>query len=293
MIQVESVSVQLGKKEILRTVDCHVPGGEVTVLMGKNGAGKSTLLRVIAGLTPFSEGRVYLDDRLLRTFSNPELADYRAVLSQSVQLSYALKVEEVVEIGCYNQYHRLSGKTRKRMVGKAIRRLALEGFLGRFFHTLSGGEQKRVLLAKCLVQLDAGKADHQPQFLLLDEPTAALDVEQQYRFFSLARELVEEEGIGILAVVHDLNLAAMSADQVILMRDGRITAQGDIWNTLTPALIQKTFDVDCLIHPHPHLNIPLITTYGKHSKPAGPSRFAQAKRAPAPKSAVGGSIEDQ
>jgi iron complex transport system ATP-binding protein len=164
------------------------------------------------------------------------------------------------------RYHQLTALQRKQAVDSYLDLLDLIPLRDRSFLTLSGGEQKRVLLAKCLLQLDAENPDLTTnRYLLLDEPTAALDLEQQYRFVDLATRLARERGLGVLAVLHDLNLAARFADHLLFLRDGKTVASGPPTEVLTKTIIQATFNVDCLIQPHPCFNCPLITTlpYGK------------------------------
>ncbi|MEM9261870.1 MAG: ATP-binding cassette domain-containing protein, partial [Bacteroidota bacterium] len=196
-----------------------------------------------------------------------ELAAKRAVLAQSVHLGFPLPVSEVVEIGCYARYDKLTARQRRDRVNHYLELLELIDLRDRSFPTLSGGEKKRVLLAKCLLQLDDETTNNNlsNKYLLLDEPTAALDVEQQYRFVQLATNLARERGLGVFAVLHDLNLAARFADDLLFLRDGRVVAAGAKASVLTKTTIRTTFDVDCLIQDHPHFAGPLITTmpYGK------------------------------
>jgi iron complex transport system ATP-binding protein len=167
-------------------------------------------------------------------------------------------------MGCYYRYHDLTATERHRLVATQLENLQLAAFAERRFDTLSGGERQRVLLAKCLVQLAANRTTRTSRYLLLDEPTAALDIAQQYRFLELAVRLARERGIGILAILHDLNLAARFADRLLLLRDGRPVVSGSPAEVLTPEWIAAAFSVDCIVQPHPHLNIPLITTYGSY-----------------------------
>ncbi|WP_273445720.1 ATP-binding cassette domain-containing protein [Neolewinella agarilytica] len=275
MMRAEGVGLRLNGKEILHGVNCTVTPGQVTVVMGKNGAGKSTLLQIMAGQVFAGKGSaaggavagaVWLDERAMQDIAPADLAGRRSVLAQSVQLGFPLPVAEVVELGCYGRYHQLTALQRKQAVDNYLDLLDLNPLRDRSFITLSGGEQKRVLLAKCLLQLDAENPDLTTnRYLLLDEPTAALDLEQQYRFVDLATRLARERGLGVLAVLHDLNLAARFADHLLFLRDGKTVASGPPAEVLTKTIIQATFNVDCLIQPHPCFNCPLITTlpYGK------------------------------
>ncbi|MEO0734140.1 MAG: ATP-binding cassette domain-containing protein, partial [Bacteroidota bacterium] len=216
MIRATGITVRRGGRAILDEVDCSIQPGRVTVAMGKNGAGKSTLLNVLAGTLGADAGAVNVDGRGLADYAPAELAGKRAVLAQSAHLGFPLSVVEVVELGCYHRYDQLSTRQRVKRVHHYLELLELTSLSGRAYPTLSGGEKKRVLLAKCLLQLDGEghNSSISKRYLLLDEPTAALDVEQQYRFVQLATRLARERGLGVFAVLHDLNLAARCADEL-------------------------------------------------------------------------------
>lgn len=263
MIEAKGLSLHINGKVILNGVDCIVRPGRVTVAMGKNGAGKSTLLNLLAGhgMEGAVAGAVTVDGRGIWDHKPKELARKRAVLAQSVQLGFPLTVAEVVEIGCYGRYDQLTSHQRQQRVTHYLDLLELSQLRDRFFPSLSGGEKKRVLLAKCLLQLDDNTAlKEQNRYLLLDEPTAALDIEQQYRFIQLATSLARERGMGVFAVLHDLNLAARFADDLIFLRKGEVVAAGPKASLLNQNIIRSTFDVDCLIQKHPCFDCPLITT---------------------------------
>ncbi|NJC26769.1 heme ABC transporter ATP-binding protein [Neolewinella antarctica] len=263
MIRGTNLTVRLGGRVILDGVDCTVRPGRVTVVMGKNGAGKSTLLNRLASRNSEGAvaGAVEVDGRCLSVYDPKELGRKRAVLAQSVHLGFPLSVAEVVEIGCYGRYDALTTRQRRERVRHYLDLLELTDLRDRSYPTLSGGEQKRVLLAKCLLQLDHDGTDQKTNhYLLLDEPTAALDVEQQYRFVHLATGLARERGMGVFAVLHDLNLAARFADDLIFLKGGKLVAAGPKASVLTKTIIRTTFDVDCLIQAHPRADCPLITT---------------------------------
>ncbi|PHI21906.1 heme ABC transporter ATP-binding protein [Lewinellaceae bacterium SD302] len=264
MITGRNLSIIRSGRKILNDVSISCPPGQVTVIMGRNGAGKSTLLRILAGELLPDTGSVNMNGSTLSSLSSRELADRRSVLAQTSHLTYPMRVREVVEMGCYNRYDRLKHYERESLIESSLEKLKLNSFADRFFDTLSGGEQKRVLLSKCLAQLHAGRVAGKQQFLLLDEPTAALDVEQQFLFLELATSLAQREGIGIIAVLHDLNLAARYADRVLLLKNGKKQVAGNVRQVFQPDVLRAVFGVACLVQDHPHLDIPLITTYGSH-----------------------------
>jgi iron complex transport system ATP-binding protein len=282
MIRGKDLSLHIDGRAILNGVNCEIHPGKVTVVMGKNGAGKSTLLNRLAGYDQggAAAGAVFVDGQCLTALSPKELGQRRAVLAQSVQLGFPLSVTEVVEIGCYSRYDQMTSRQRRQRINHYLELLELTGLRDRSFPTLSGGEKKRVLLAKCLLQLDDNNTATN-RYLLLDEPTAALDVEQQYRFVQLATDLARERGMGVFAVLHDLNLAARFADDFIFLKEGEVVAAGPQASVLTKTTIRTTFDVDCLIQDHPCADCPLITTlpYGKQNiAPAFAARKTESRR---------------
>lgn len=274
MIRAEHITVDIEGHHILRGLSCHVPCGQLTAIIGPNGAGKTTLLKTLSGEYSTTTGQVTIGEELIQSFSTQQLANCRAVLSQQTRLAYSLKVSEVIEIGSYNRYYALTAKQRTLLQEQIVNRLDLQNFQKRAFLTLSGGEQQRVLLAKCLLQLMAGRAEAKEQYLLLDEPTAALDIAQQYHFFEQLKTLAKAQQIGVLAIVHDLNLAARYADQIILLKNGIATAIGGAWEVFEPAKLRNAFAIECLVQPHPHFNVPLITTYGNHKTATRKTSYA-------------------
>ncbi|MEM6396648.1 MAG: heme ABC transporter ATP-binding protein [Bacteroidota bacterium] len=266
MIEVRQVGVKRGGRYILEDVSIKCRPGVITVLLGKNGAGKSTLLECLSGQITDYEGQIIWNGQNLKQLSPAKQALQRAVLAQSIDLSFNLRVHELVEMGCYGRFDQLTRKERQSMVDQAVDQLQLRPFLQRDFLTLSGGERKRVLLAKCLVQLLAGRSEQNQQFLLLDEPTAALDMEQQFLLLGWIRALVKDWKLGVVAVLHDLNLAAQLADELVFLKHGKVSTCGSTKETIRTDVIRQVFDIDCIIQRHPTLDCPLITTiHGSHS----------------------------
>lgn len=228
------IHVRAGGKSLLDGAGVTVLPGEVTVLVGLNGAGKSTLLKVLAGEIRPRAGNVSINGLGLSELSPRRLATMRAVLPQSVQVAFPFSVGEVVGIGA-------SGPGSAEKVRQVLARVDMLAFHDRPYDRLSGGEMQRVQLARVLRQLDEGEA---PFYLLLDEPTASLDLAHQLMVVRLARELAAE-GIGVLAILHDLNLAAMAADRMVALRGGRVVAEGPPAEIMTDAAIERIFGVPC------------------------------------------------
>ncbi|TVQ85754.1 MAG: heme ABC transporter ATP-binding protein [Chromatiaceae bacterium] len=223
MLAATGIRVQRGGTSLLDAVDCQVHPGELLVVLGPNGAGKSTLLRVLSGELRPSAGRVTLDGHRLGQFVARDLAQRRAVLPQHSTLSFPFRVQDVVAMG-RSPHRDPSGTAQDSIVAAAMALADVAHLAGRLYPSLSGGERQRVQLARVLAQIwspvPAG-----PRFLLLDEPTAALDIAHQHQLLELARQLVAGGDLGVLAILHDLNLACAYADRILLLAAGRVVTQ--------------------------------------------------------------------
>jgi iron complex transport system ATP-binding protein len=241
MLLAEGVSCVLDGRNVLRGVDLGLAAGEVLAILGPNGAGKSTLLRVLAREIPPTSGRIELNGRALGKWSAVELARQRAVLPQADSLRFAFEVREVVRLG---RYPWSSGKSDKEyeIVDQAMRAAGVERFAARLYTTLSGGERARVQLARVFAQIWE-LPQRGATLLLLDEPTASLDLAHQHDVLTAVRGFASR-GAGIALALHDLNLAARYADRVLLMKDGEVASIGNAREVLTVASIGRVFDVD-------------------------------------------------
>lgn len=219
-------------------VDCSitVEAGHVHALLGPNGAGKTTALRLLAGDHQPSGGSATLDDRPLAQWSTAALATRRAVLMQRTALDFAFTTREVVRLG-----RAFLGPPDHAVVDTVLSAFALEAIAERPFTQLSGGQQQRVQLARVAAQV---WPDDTPttRYLLLDEPTAHLDLAVQQQVLAAVRQLAAR-GLGVVWVVHDVNLAARYADTVTLLRAGRTVAQGPVRTALSADSLGQTFGV--------------------------------------------------
>lgn len=273
MIDVWNIAVRKGGKNIIKRAALQIRPGRVSVIIGKNGAGKSTLLEALTGAHAISRGTIRWDGVELAQIDLQWLARRRAVLSQSVGLAFPMRVYDLVEMGAYVCQRSLSPAEKKAWITDALAEVEMQDFQDRLFHTLSGGEQKRVLLAKCIVQLHCG---HQPglhQYLFLDEPTSSLDIHQQFKLMELIGGLVRKRKIGVFAILHDINLAAQFADEILMIQAGEIIARGCPEQVLTPAIIEKTLGVRAIIRPHPIFKRPHVTTFPVNGKPRANATF--------------------
>ncbi|WUI93392.1 heme ABC transporter ATP-binding protein [Nocardia puris] len=242
-LRARSVSVvRSGARKVLDGIDFHVAAGEVVALVGPNGAGKSTLLAALAGEVPLSEGVVELDGRDLAHWSTLDMARRRAVLPQSHTVGFPFTAREVVAMGRAPWARTERGDRDDELVGKAMALADVTHLAARSFPTLSGGERARVALARVLAQDTAT--------LLLDEPTAALDLGHQESVLRLAAERATA-GAAVVVVLHDLGLAAAYADRVAVLDEGRLAADGSPRKVLTTDLLTRVYQhpVEVLDHP--------------------------------------------
>lgn len=247
-LEARSVSLRRGGRLLLDGVSLDLRPGELHAVLGANGAGKSSLLRVLAGEWTAHAGDVRLNGRPMRDWSLSERARQRAVLPQDDELRFGFTAEEVVGLG------RLAVASNRSIGDAAAVRAALVEtgtlHLAERDHTsLSGGERQRVQLARVLAQLAGdGTADLNGRYLLLDEPTAALDLAHQHGFLTLARARAAR-GAGVLAVLHDINLAAQYADRISLLGEGRLVAQGTVSETLRADHLRSAFGSSLRFQP--------------------------------------------
>jgi iron complex transport system ATP-binding protein len=255
LLEARGVGYHVGGAELLRGVDLTVEPGRLLAIGGPNGAGKSTLLKLLAGDLVPSEGEVVLAGKPLGSYRPRQLARQRAVLPQQTVLQFAFTAEEVVELGRSPHRRRFGGTTADdlRAVRQAMADVDVEELAARSFPTLSAGEQARVSLARVLAQ--------ETELLLLDEPTAALDLRHQELVMRLARELVDL-GRTVVAIVHDLNLAARHADDVALLKEGALVVLGPPWDVLTEATVEAVFEQPVRVVPHPDYDRPVLVTTG-------------------------------
>ena len=218
----------------LDDVPFTVAAGEFVAVAGPNGSGKTTLMRALLGLVPAMAGQVMLDGRLLGTWTRRALAETIGALPQREEPAFPLTTAEAVLMGRWSRLGPVApaGADDRAAVAEALARCDLAGFEGRGIDTLSGGEWQRVRLARALVA--------SPRLLLLDEPTAALDMGHEMELFELLRGLVRD-GLGVLVITHDLNLAARYADRMVLMHHGRVVASGTPAEVLREELLSETF----------------------------------------------------
>ncbi|MEM6289332.1 MAG: ABC transporter ATP-binding protein [Bacteroidota bacterium] len=240
--ELRSVDVTLGGTTIVRSVSLELVGGEFLALVGPNGSGKSTLLRTLYRALRPSSGEVTVGGTDIRRMPSVGLARTVAVVAQERPEDFDFTVADVVRMGRTPYLGRMGriGASDDRICAEALARTGAAELAGRVFHTLSGGEKQRVLIARALAQ--------EPSILVLDEPTNHLDIAAQLEILGLVASL---DRVTVVAALHDLNQTAAYADRVAVLRDGALVGCGPPGEVLTPALIEAVFGVRASVGTHP------------------------------------------
>ncbi|WP_298406855.1 heme ABC transporter ATP-binding protein [uncultured Chloroflexus sp.] len=235
---------------LVQSVSLSLSAGEVVILVGPNGAGKSTLLSLLAGDLSPTTGEIWLERHNLNRMSALAQAQRRAVLRQQIIVTFPFTALEVALMG---RAPHLRGQAESKrdlaIVEEALAQTETTSFATRPLPTLSGGEQARVQMARVLAQTTP--------ILLLDEPTAALDLRHQHRILQLARRAADQGGAALI-VLHDVNLAALYADRIGVMHQGRLHAIGSPWDVLRADLLSDVYGVPITVQPHPRAATPLV-----------------------------------
>lgn len=241
MLAAQGVSCSRNGATLLAEASVRLAPGEILAVLGPNGAGKSTLLRLMAGELPASAGRVEINGRSIDHWTPTELARQRAVLPQTDSLRFAFEARDVVALGRYPWGERDDAHAAG-IIDSAMQATGVQQFAHRPYTRLSAGERARVQLARVLAQLWEPQAEL-GRFLLLDEPTANLDLAHQRDVLAVLRRFAHT-GAGVLLVLHDLNLALEYADRVLILRDGRVAALGPAREVLTASQVATVFGVE-------------------------------------------------
>ncbi len=252
MLTIKNISVFYGKRQILHNINLDVNPGEILALIGPNGAGKSTLIRAISGVIPIKSGDVYVDDINITSLSSMQRARKISVVPQAVSVPPAFTVWETVLLG-RTPYLNFLGQASAQ--DEALAHLVLEQvdclhLINSHITEISGGEQQRVLLARALVQ--------DTPILLMDEPTAHLDLRHQLDLLKLITKHAREKNITVLIALHDLNLASLFADKIAIVQNGQLCVAGTPKETLTEEILNSIYNVPVRISHHPDTGTPLV-----------------------------------
>lgn len=238
-LNVNGVSFRYGSRDILQDVELEARSGEVLAVIGSNGAGKSTLIRCINRILKPYLGTVFLDGKELSSFNAKERACMMGYVPQTAKDAFSFNVMETVLMGRKPHISWGVGKRDLKIVNSVLLCMGLTQFVERFLYELSGGERQKVLIARALAQ--------EPEVLLLDEPTSNLDVRHQLEVMELVKGIAQQQGKCVLMVVHDLNLAARFADQILMLKDGSVFAAGKPQDVLIPENIKAVYGVESMI----------------------------------------------
>jgi len=245
MLEIENISIGFGVREVLRDVSFALLEGEIIALLGPNGAGKTTLIRAMNGTLPVQRGEIVISRKRLSEISRREIARHIAVVAQENETKFPVSVLQFVLSGRFVHGNAFGWETENdiEIARRALADCELDDLADRLMNELSGGERQRVVLARALAT--------GAQTLLLDEPTANLDIAHQAMMFRLVRERCKTSNASAVVITHDLNLAAAFADRVLLLKDGKMFAIGPPRDVLTEENIAAVFGVKVLLDENP------------------------------------------
>jgi len=254
MLTASNISVWFGNRQVIEDVSLDLAAGEIIVLLGPNGAGKTTLLRAFNGTVATKSGIIELDGVPLSKLSRREIARNIAVVAQENETKFPITVMEFVLAGRFTHGAAFGWESDDDLVAaqNALQRCDLDEYGGRMMNELSGGERQRVVLARALAA--------ESKVLLLDEPTANLDLAHQALMFRLVRERCRNAGASAIVITHDLNLASEFADKIVLLKDGKVFASGATADVLTKENLAEVYGVQVLLDANPASGKVRVTT---------------------------------
>jgi iron complex transport system ATP-binding protein len=253
MLQVEDITIAYNDRTAVDSVSFELKDSCIIALAGANGAGKTTLIRTLNGSLPLNAGKILLNGKVLGEYSRREISQNIAVVAQENETKFPITVLEFVLSGrfSYGTTFGFESETDFESARKSLEMCDLEKFENRLMNELSGGERQRVLLARALAT--------NAKILLLDEPTANLDLSHQVLMFNIVRERAKSCTASAIIITHDLNLASEFADEILLMKQGKIAAKGTPQDVLTSETLLEVFDTRVLVDAHPMSGKPRVT----------------------------------
>ena len=249
MLTAENISYDIAGIDLVRDVSLTVNPGEVLAVIGPNGAGKSTFLKLLSGEIKPSAGRIKLEEEELQKWSKLDYARKRAVMPQNTFIAFPFTVFEVVLLGRSPHIRGIEDERDQAIALAAMQMTGVKELATRYYDTLSGGEKQRVQFARVLTQIWDDERI-QTRYLFLDEPVAGMDPAHQHEALKIARDFSRRE-VGVLVVLHDINLAAMYADRIAVFHRGVLYQYGNPDRVLTEPLIKEVFGLDVMLQPHP------------------------------------------
>lgn len=255
MLEVRNISYGTAGKEILREISFVARPGKFLGILGPNGAGKSTLLKLLSRELKMQHGHVLFNGIGLNVFSITDMAKARAVMTQNISMSGHFNVHEVVMMGRYPYFKSVPQPADADAVQRALVMAGLQDFEHRTYHSLSGGEQQRVQFARVLAQMDSPQV--KPKMLLLDEPLNNLDIKYQHQLLETAVDF-SRKGNVVMAVLHDINLSALYADELLLLHRGKLKAMGSPHEVINEKILETCYDFPVRVTEHPYHPSPVV-----------------------------------
>ncbi|MDC3417563.1 ABC transporter ATP-binding protein [Aquibacillus salsiterrae] len=256
MIVATNISKQYEQRQVLASIDLSIAGSEIVGIIGPNGSGKSTLMKLLSGAETPTTGTVQLHDKSISTYKQKELAKEIAVLQQDPLPSVGFTVREIVEMGRYPYQSWLGTEQTSKhpeqdIVTETINRLHLQHLEQELVDHLSGGEKQRVALAKVITQ--------EPKILMLDEPTTFLDIGYQLQMMEIVKAWQREKQLTVVVILHDLNIASMYCDRLVLLKQGTIKKIGPPASVIDADVIASVYETRPIVINHPKLaHVPQI-----------------------------------
>ena len=241
-IEVQNISYKINNNQILKNVSLTIDEGKICSILGPNGSGKSTLIKIISGDIKPQKGFIFFNDKKLNDISIEDRAKIRSVMSQSQQIFFDFSVREIIEMGWIEENRMYIKSNLNESLQRVANECEISNLVDRKFNSLSGGEQRRVHFARTLIQLYNKIELNNKRFLILDEPTANLDLLHELKLIRKLKEKADE-GFGVLIVLHDLNIAYNFSDKIALINNGEIKYKGlpdDIFSEEILTSIYKT-----------------------------------------------------
>ncbi len=252
MLKIKNLSVYYGQRQVLKEIQLEVASGEIVALIGPNGAGKSTLIRSISGVVPVRNGAIEVNGVNITSLSSMERARQIAVVPQAVNMPPAFTAWETVLLG-RTPYLNFLGQTSAKdedLARHALEQVDALHLAERRMDEISGGEQQRVLLARSLAQ--------DTPILLMDEPTAHLDLPHQIDLLKLISRQAKEKNLSVLVALHDLNIASLFADRIAVVQGGLLCVAGSPRETLTAEILHSVYHMPVHVLTHPETGAPLV-----------------------------------
>jgi iron complex transport system ATP-binding protein len=257
-LEIQNLSLNYGSRSVIKDMNFELLPGELLGLVGPNGCGKTSIIKALSRVFAPGSGRILLDGKEFAAIHRNELAKVIGVVPQNPYLPETFTVFEVVVLGRNPHLGLLSGENAHDIdiVTQAMARTGITHLAKRRIGELSGGERQRVTIARVLAQ--------EPQVILLDEPTANLDIAQQMEILDLINGMCREKNIAVLIAIHDLNVAAQYCTRIIMLKNGKVFIEGLPSEVITAENVREVFDADTTIYPHPENNLPIVLLNGNH-----------------------------